>query len=389
VVGAPISSDLHDVWGSSGTNVYAVGDSGIIRHFNGVETVNEPTGVSTRELAVSGSGASDVHVAGEGGALLHFDGVEWTTVHTGLDDPLVSVSAIASGRAWAVGTAGTVLEYSAARWRVRYAGTPAQFEATAYDIMVGEENGHGLAWVGDDTWTINEPLHGLSAFSDRDAYAVGDAGAIYHLEGTQWTPQASNTSEPLRGIAGLHDRFGNPLRLYAVGHAGTVRVWKGSTWTTATLPADAASMNFVAVWAGAIDDVFAVADNSNRVLRYDDPNELADWTLDETPTAGTLLAVTGWELDTYVATSLGEVLHHDGQTWTRIAQVSAPIRGLRAIDNHAFYAVGDHGTLRYYESGRWSNFTPDYFGDFLGVWARVGWNPVAVGTNGAVWSHAD
>jgi len=389
LVGPPISTDLHDVWGASGTNVYAVGDDGVVRHFNGVETVNEPTGILTRQLAVAGTGASDIHVVGEAGSLLHFDGANWTTFDTGLNDRLVGVGAAVSGEAWAVGTAGTVLDYSAAQWHVRYAGTAAQLEATAFDIIVGEENGHGLAMVDADAWTTNEPLHGLAAFSAQDAYAVGDAGAIYHLAGTQWTLQTSNTSETLRGVTGLHDRFGNPMRLYAVGDAGTVRVWKGSTWSSAMLPAEASSMNFVAVWAGAIDDVFAVADNSNRVLRYDDPAELAAWTLDETPTAGTLVAVTGWEFDTYVATSLGEVLHHDGQTWKRIAQVSTPIRGMRATGNDAFYAVGDRGTLRYYESGRWSNFTADYFGNFLGVWARSGWNPVAVGTNGAVWTHVE
>jgi hypothetical protein len=70
---------IYSVWGSSATNVFAVGTGGRILRYNGTSwsVMNSPT---TRNLArVAGSGANDVWVAGDS-VVMHFDGTQWTSL---------------------------------------------------------------------------------------------------------------------------------------------------------------------------------------------------------------------------------------------------------------------------------------------------------------------
>ena len=70
---------LHSIWGSSASNVFAVGAGGRILRYNGTSwsPMTSPTG---RTLArVTGSGANDVWAVGDS-VLVHFDGTQWTNV---------------------------------------------------------------------------------------------------------------------------------------------------------------------------------------------------------------------------------------------------------------------------------------------------------------------
>ena len=379
--------DLHDVWGPSAHDVYAVGDLGTVFHFDGAQTALVATGGTEDRRAVGGSAPDDVHITGVGGTLHHFDGNAWSAHTVGLGDAFVGVWGFAGGEAVAVSTSGSVVEYENAQWRVRLAGFPYRLRAAAFDILVGEAPGGGVAIVGDETYTFPGALHAVSAFGTGDAYAVGAAGGIYHFDGALWSPEPVTAGADLNGITGLRNLFGLPMRLYAVGDAGTVLVWKGTAdaWKPAVLPAEAGGLDLTDVWAAAIDDVFAVASNSTRVLRYDDPDELAPWTVEPTPATGPLVAVGGRRGDTYAVSSLGEIIHHDGGGWKKVAQTRQEIRDIQVVARGEFHAVGNRGLLAYYKDGRWATFEPDYAGDFLSVWARSGWNPLAVGTNGAVW----
>jgi photosystem II stability/assembly factor-like uncharacterized protein len=92
------------VWGSSATDVWAVGFSGEILHFDGqVWTVVE--GPTTRHLwAVNGTSASDVWAVGEDGVILHYDGTSWTTsAEFGAGLFLLDVWAASPTDAWVVG----------------------------------------------------------------------------------------------------------------------------------------------------------------------------------------------------------------------------------------------------------------------------------------------
>lgn len=65
------------------SNVWAVGLSGTIRHFDGTTWRDAPIpGLFTNLFAVWGTSDRDVWVAGDGGRILHFDGSTWSDTAT-------------------------------------------------------------------------------------------------------------------------------------------------------------------------------------------------------------------------------------------------------------------------------------------------------------------
>ncbi len=85
--GCPPSSDsLEDVWGSSSSDVFAVGWSGNILHYDGNEWSKMASGTAEVLNAVWGSSSSDIFVVGRYETILHYDGHTWSLM-TGWSTP--------------------------------------------------------------------------------------------------------------------------------------------------------------------------------------------------------------------------------------------------------------------------------------------------------------
>jgi len=81
---APGSGVLRGIWGTSNTNVFAVGAAGRIVRYNG-SSWSQMTSPATRALyRVAGSGPNDVWAVGDS-TLIHFDGSQWTDAPSGGD----------------------------------------------------------------------------------------------------------------------------------------------------------------------------------------------------------------------------------------------------------------------------------------------------------------
>jgi hypothetical protein len=65
---------LYGVWGSSGSDVFAVGGGGTILHYNGFIWSSMASGTTNGLRDVWGSSESDVFAVGEGGTILHYGG---------------------------------------------------------------------------------------------------------------------------------------------------------------------------------------------------------------------------------------------------------------------------------------------------------------------------
>ncbi len=74
---------LHAVWGSSSSDVFAVGTNGAIVHYNG--STWSPMSITTSHdlFGVWGSSASDVFAVWSGGTILHYDGSAWSVMKSG------------------------------------------------------------------------------------------------------------------------------------------------------------------------------------------------------------------------------------------------------------------------------------------------------------------
>jgi len=71
------TSPLMAVWGSSGSDVFAVGMNGIILHYDGTSWNAMSSGIIKYLSSVWGSSPNDVFVVGYGGAILHYGPKTW------------------------------------------------------------------------------------------------------------------------------------------------------------------------------------------------------------------------------------------------------------------------------------------------------------------------
>ncbi|HBI14961.1 MAG TPA: hypothetical protein DDY20_05530 [Desulfobulbaceae bacterium] len=123
------NAQLEDVWGSSETDVFAVGDASMVGttryytvlHFNGTDwsrmggTPVVPADQSGRLKGIWGSSASNIWAVGDDGIILHYNGSNWTSV-TRARARLYDIWGSSSTNIYAVGLFGTILRYNGASW---------------------------------------------------------------------------------------------------------------------------------------------------------------------------------------------------------------------------------------------------------------------------------
>jgi uncharacterized repeat protein (TIGR01451 family) len=100
------------LWGSSGSDVFAVGDDGTILHYDGVTWSPMSSGTPSDLGGVWGSSGSDVFAVGEGGTILHYDGTSWSAMSSSTYYGLQGVWGSSGGDVTAVGDYGTIVHYS-------------------------------------------------------------------------------------------------------------------------------------------------------------------------------------------------------------------------------------------------------------------------------------
>jgi hypothetical protein len=196
-------STLNAVWGSSATDVFAVGahefessSRTLIVHFDGQTwtPMTLPDNAANLGLYdVWGTSARDVYAVGiQGlsnpgglsGALLHYDGTRWTKVAEKSGVTPIAMWGNASNDIFIATAASTFLHYNGSTWSPM--NTPTREAGKTWDI-----------------WGT----------SPTDMYAVG--GAVYHYDGTTWVQKTGGPSASLFGIWG-----GSPTDVFAVG--GTI-----------------------------------------------------------------------------------------------------------------------------------------------------------------------
>jgi len=101
------------VWGSGPTDVYAVGYSTGVLHWDGTRWSPTPPFDGRVNLhGVGGTGPDDVWIIGDsskGGVLYHWDGQLWSSAPTGTALGLFSISGRGPRDVWAVGPEAAVI----------------------------------------------------------------------------------------------------------------------------------------------------------------------------------------------------------------------------------------------------------------------------------------
>ncbi|MDH3328700.1 MAG: hypothetical protein OEM01_05650 [Desulfobulbaceae bacterium] len=238
-------TSLNSIWGSSGTDIFAVGDSGTVLHFDGKSWNEENTGTSTDLYGVWGASAARVYAVGESGLVLHYDGENWSTTFP-VPDTLHTAWCGSNSTCLAAGQNTSIL-----------AGTDP------------------LSWSPDYSGDAIGSLHGIWGSSESDLYVVGDGGIILHNDGQGWSFINSGTDRNLQSVWGS-----GADNVFAVGQGGTILRYNGMLWKPM---ASGTTVTLLGVWGNAANEVYAVGEDGTMLL-YQGSN----WRKLETGVAETL-----------------------------------------------------------------------------------------------------
>lgn len=230
---------LRGIWGSSATDIYAVGENGLILHSTGDGTWTTQ-GLAVFQLNdVWGSSATDIYAVGEDGAIYHSagDGV-WYLEDSHASAELRSV--------WGSG---------------------------AGDVYVGGHGGLILHSNGDGNWLVQT----TSVTADIDSIWGSGATNIYaaarqvlHSSGDgTWTAESATPDQFFHGLWGSDatDVFAVSIYQPAPGYFGIYHAVGDGSWTPLTTGVGS-SVSLFRVWgSGPADDVYAVG-NDGLLIRY-------------------------------------------------------------------------------------------------------------------------
>ncbi len=103
------------IWGSGPDDIYAVGQPGLIYHWNGTAWSREESGVDVALTDVWGPGDGSVYVTGHEGVILRKSGGGWTRLESGTAEDLFSVGEY-QGQIMASGREGALRRLSGSSW---------------------------------------------------------------------------------------------------------------------------------------------------------------------------------------------------------------------------------------------------------------------------------
>ena len=269
------------VWGSSPTDVFAVGEPGTILRYDGTTWSKMDSGTTALLFDVWGTSPSDVFAVGD--TILHYDGSTWSRMEIATVAiervKLSGVWGTSSSDVFAVGSIrnddwsleGAVLHYDGTTWSrmeiatvvldhlSRLSGVWGTSSSDVFAIGKGISrysitrtilHYDGTTWSTMDSG-VTSLLSDVWGTSASDVFAVGDEGTILHYDGSTWTVMDSGTTAELFDVWGSssHDVF-------AVGGRNTILHYDGSKWST--MSSGTTNLTLYGVWGSSPSDVFVV-----------------------------------------------------------------------------------------------------------------------------------
>jgi hypothetical protein len=203
---------LTNVWSDGPTDVWAVGSTGdpvtfqvdangVALHWDGCAWTQSPLSITAGLHDVWGASASDVWAVGFAGTALHWDGSAWSSFPTGTTGDLGAVSGTSGSDVWAVGLGGA-FHWNGSAWSLAPGFPPSAPSLSLYDgdvwavapndvwAALGLPDGlahfDGTGWTRIDTPHPSFGLFGIWA-AGATGWAVGEGRQILQLAGGTWT----------------------------------------------------------------------------------------------------------------------------------------------------------------------------------------------------------
>jgi len=269
-----LGKNLFGVWGTSPTDVVAVGPAGAMLRYDGRTWTPDPAGKTHDFSAIHGAKDILVAVARQGVLLVRKGGV-WGEIQTGTlvdfngvwtdgDQTFVSGAAGAMFRCDAKGCAPMTTGTKADLWEVWGLGPN--------EVYVNPSSSGVLRWDGASWRSMLGPKDGFSAIGpDGQGSLMGVTFEVtYRVEQGTWVRLGAGTGYgPAGGYRALGAIGGGQIvGVYGGGGAPVgVRRWDGAKWTDEAFPGSNVALaagSLRSVW-GAEGEVFIVGDGGTIV----------------------------------------------------------------------------------------------------------------------------
>ena len=305
-------ADLPDVWGSSGTDVFVVGEEdtetdvfSVIQHYDGTGWTRQLRKAGLVLRAVWGSSSTDVLAVGGdpdsfAAKVFHYDGSQWTEVRGFApgEFELFELESVWGSSATDIFAVGFVFD------GVFEESLIFHFDGTDWRRM-------------QVTGQVRPSLVDLWGSSATDVYAVGQndedapsTGVVLHFNGTSWAPVLQRQSFAPNSVWGSSatDVFVAGFQVEETDQEpffrsfGTIFHFDGASWSRVTLPPGVGVLN--EIWGSSASDVFAVGEDG-IIVHFDG----SQWTSTK-PTGKGLIGVWGFSPgDVFAVGEGGTILH--------------------------------------------------------------------------------
>lgn len=224
---------LKSIWGSSATDILAVGGSAAW-HWDGASWTTVSTG-GTSMRAICGSGTTDAWVTQDSTrAVLHRDsGGAWSTI-TPPTGAFYACWGTTGGKVFPAGQSGEFMRCTGSSC-IQETSRPSMVDingvwgTSSTDLwVVGLEPmiHHSVAvntWIGYST--SGSKFRAVWGSGANDIWAVGDSALCAHYTGVSWGSCPAGLSGNLAGISGR-----SSSDIWIVGSSGTVFHWNGASF---------------------------------------------------------------------------------------------------------------------------------------------------------------
>jgi len=282
------SQALLAVWADTNEDVWAVGDSGTIVHYDGQSWATVPSGTTLQLSAVHGTAPDDVWAVGESGIILHYDGKVWAKEPRDPNTNLLGVWTGERDNVWVAGIAtddnlGYLRHWDGSLWE----GLEIPVATSLWEV-----------WGTDSTnvWMVGTSVQGMGLVL-KGAPSQGDAGhPVMNFEALEYTGSS------LRGVWGT-----SPDDVWVAEYEGTIQEWDGTSWHSDTAPAT----GLLGLWGAGPNDVWAVG-LSGAMVHGDGQA----WSESPGVTKRDLWSVSGTDAnDAWAVGADGTILRWDGDRW--------------------------------------------------------------------------
>jgi hypothetical protein len=347
----PDTDDFYvaEFWGSSPTDIYAVGSPGRIAHYDGFEWTVIQESQNYYFFDVWGSGTRDVY-ASTPSEMIHFDGVEWRWIT--LPDGIHSIDDIwgtSENNVYLVYGEGGIAHYGGMEWEVMSSSTGIE-------------------------------LNSIWGPSANDIYAVGEYGKIVHFDGAEWISQSGGLLEYPSFIWGIDD-----AHIY-IGNTEAIFHFDGAAFNE--LPNVGGGLEANDLWGTRPDDLTSVGKHG-KVFHFDG----RQWLRADIPTTPHLHAISGISDGSMAA--VGDertVLFWDGVRWNLMYEEvgGKAFKDIWMLSRNEWFVVGEGGVIGRYANGVWDMDRVNQQ-EVYSVWGTSSTGMFASGwealyrLNGAVW----